>query len=93
MTTPPVAAVPPADAGRASWSSYFPLAKPGITALICTVAVGGFVLADPRSIDLVRLALLVGTGAADSAGASTNWPSRATPSGPTARTQGRRDEG
>ncbi len=46
------------------------LAKPGITALICLVAVGGFVLADPRSIDLVRLGWLVLTGAAGSAGAA-----------------------
>ncbi|MGP8078642.1 MAG: heme o synthase [Thermoplasmata archaeon] len=70
MSTPPIAPAPPSDPPRASWTSYFPLAKPGITALICTVAVGGFVLADPRSIDLVRLALLVATGAAASAGAS-----------------------
>jgi heme o synthase len=48
----------------------FTLAKPGITALICLVAVGGFVLADPRSIDLVRLGWLVLTGAAASAGAA-----------------------
>jgi heme o synthase len=46
------------------------LAKPGITALICLVAVGGFLLADPRSIDLVRLGWLVLTGAAASAGAA-----------------------
>jgi heme o synthase len=48
----------------------FTLAKPGITALICLVAVGGFVLADPRSIDLVRLGWLVLTGASASAGAA-----------------------
>jgi len=35
---------------------YLTLAKPGITSLILVVAVGGFVLADPRSIDLLRLA-------------------------------------
>ena len=46
------------------------LTKPGITALICLVAVGGFLLADPRSIDLVRLGLLVLTGGAASAGAA-----------------------
>jgi heme o synthase len=46
------------------------LTKPGITGLICLVAVGGFLLADPRSIDLVRLAILVATGAAASAGAA-----------------------
>jgi heme o synthase len=49
---------------------YLPLAKPGITALICLVAVAGFLLASPRSIDLVRLAILVATGAAASAGAA-----------------------
>jgi len=49
---------------------YLPLAKPGITFLICLVAVAGFLLADPRSIDLVRLAILVVTGASASAGAA-----------------------
>jgi len=49
---------------------YLPLAKPGITALICLVAVAGFLLADPRSVDLVRLGVLVATGAAASAGAA-----------------------
>jgi len=49
---------------------YSALAKPGITALICAVAVGGFVLADPRSIDGLRLLLLVATGAAASAGSA-----------------------
>ncbi|HTW55874.1 MAG TPA: heme o synthase [Thermoplasmata archaeon] len=62
----PPAAPPP----RPSWRGSIALAKPGITLLICTVAVGGFVLADPRSIDLARLALLVGCGAAASAGAA-----------------------
>lgn len=49
---------------------YLPLAKPGITALICLVAVAGFLLADPRSVDLVRLGVLVATGASASAGAA-----------------------
>jgi heme o synthase len=49
---------------------YLELAKPGITALICTVAVGGFLLASPRSIDLLRLGILVACGAAASAGAA-----------------------
>jgi len=49
---------------------YLPLAKPGITMLICLVAVAGFLLADPRSVDLVRLGVLVATGAAASAGAA-----------------------
>jgi heme o synthase len=48
----------------------FELAKPGITALICLVAVGGFLLAAPRSVDFVRLGLLVATGGAASAGAA-----------------------
>jgi len=46
------------------------LAKPEITALICVVAVGGFIIADPRGIDLGRLGILVGTGACASAGAA-----------------------
>jgi heme o synthase len=61
---------PPADRGSVRARDYLSLAKPGITALICTVAVGGFLLADPRSIDLLRLGLLVGTGALASAGAA-----------------------
>jgi len=71
MTAPPasVPALPAPAPGRAlrDWVS---LAKPGITALIVTVAVGGFLLADPRSIDATRLLLLVATGAAASAGAA-----------------------
>ncbi len=55
---------------RARLSDYLELAKPGITALICFVAVGGFLLADPRSIDPVRLAVLLVTGASASAGAA-----------------------
>ena len=71
MTEPsPVAPSPPAPPARRSARSYVALAKPGITALICTVAVGGFVLADPRSIDGLRLGVLVATGAAASAGAA-----------------------
>ncbi len=46
------------------------LGKPGITALIVAVAVGGFLVAEPRAIDLVRLGLLVLTGAAASSGAA-----------------------
>lgn len=46
------------------------LAKPGITALICLVAVGGFLLADPRSVSFVRLGTLLAAGAAASAGAA-----------------------
>ncbi len=51
-------------------ADFVELSKPGITALICLVAVGGFVLADPRTIDLSRLAILVATGASASAGAA-----------------------
>jgi len=70
MTIPSPAPVPVAARPRARAGDYVTLAKPGITALIVTVAVGGFLLADPRSIDLVRLGILVATGAAGSAGAA-----------------------
>ncbi len=63
------APTPPAPK-RARARDYFAFAKPGITALICLVAVGGFLLASPRSIDLVRLGWLVLTGASASAGAA-----------------------
>jgi heme o synthase len=46
------------------------LAKPEITMLICLVAVGGFLLADPSHVNLDRLAILVGAGAAASGGAA-----------------------
>ncbi len=46
------------------------LAKPGITALIVLVAVGGFFVASPAHLDLLRLAVLLVTGAAGSAGAA-----------------------
>jgi heme o synthase len=55
---------------RASLGDFVQLAKPGITALICTVAVGGFLLADPQSVNWLRLAVLVGCGAAASGGAA-----------------------
>jgi heme o synthase len=55
---------------RAGLRDYLALAKPGITALICLVAVGGFLLASPQSVDLVRLGWLVLTGASASAGAA-----------------------
>lgn len=56
----------PLPGGLRAWIS---LTKPGIAALICVVAVGGFVLANPRSIDLLRLGLLVGAGWLACAGA------------------------
>jgi heme O synthase-like polyprenyltransferase len=63
--------LPPAESPRHGGAGdYLELAKPGITALICTVAVGGFLLASPRSIDLLRLGILVACGAAGSAGAA-----------------------
>jgi len=70
MPESPPPAVPAPPAPRVPWRPPIALAKPGITALICAVAVGGFVLVDPRSIDLVRLAVLVAFGALASAGAS-----------------------
>jgi protoheme IX farnesyltransferase len=51
-------------------ADYLPLAKPEITLLICLVAVGGFLLAAPLSVDYLRLGILVGTGASASAGAA-----------------------
>ncbi len=46
------------------------LTKPGITALIVLVAVGGFFLASPAQVDLGRLAELVVFGALASAGSA-----------------------
>jgi len=69
MDEPP-SGLPPASPSRATFRDYLELTKPGITALICTVAVGGFLLADPRSIALLRLGILVACGAAASAGAA-----------------------
>lgn len=63
-------AVPPSPPRRATAADFLELTKPGITALICTVAVGGFLLASPRSVDFARLAVLVVCGAAASAGAA-----------------------
>ncbi len=71
MESPGSAGQPPLPASRwARLSDWISLAKPGITGLICLVAVGGFVLASPRSIDLLRLGLLVATGASASAGSA-----------------------
>ena len=53
-----------------SLQDWFSLTKPGITALICLVAVGGFLLAAPRSVDLLRLGLVVGAGALASGGSA-----------------------
>jgi heme o synthase len=77
MLGQPVVAFPRSDPPAASaltrplgLADYFPLAKPGITALITLVAVAGFLLAAPFSVNLVRLGLLVVTGASASAGAA-----------------------
>ena len=63
-------AVVPLEPRRATARDYLGLAKPGITALICTVAVGGFLLASSWPPDLLRLGVLVACGAAASAGAA-----------------------
>jgi protoheme IX farnesyltransferase len=54
----------------AGWRDYPTLAKPGITALIVLVAIGGFVLAAPSPFSYSRLGLLVVFGGAASAGAA-----------------------
>ncbi len=64
---PPPVDASPARGGLRDWLS---LTKPGITALICLVAVGGFLLAAPRSIDLLRLGIVVGAGALASGGSA-----------------------
>ena len=58
------------DAGRSTLGDWVSLAKPGITGLICLVAVAGFLIASPRTVDLVRLGLVVLTGASASAGSA-----------------------
>ncbi|HTS33281.1 MAG TPA: heme o synthase [Thermoplasmata archaeon] len=65
---PPPPATAPVRGG--SVQDWFSLTKPGITALICLVAVGGFLLASPGSVDLLRLGLVVGTGALASGGSA-----------------------
>ena len=70
MTVDPSPAMPsaPPEPAPGAASDWFELAKPGITALICLVAVAGFLIASPRSVDLLRLGLLVLTGGGASAG-------------------------
>lgn len=60
--------LPPSRPPR--WRDLATLAKPGITALIVLVAVSGYFVAAPRSIDLVALDQLVATGTSASAGAA-----------------------
>ena len=67
LTAPSVAR----EAGAPStWRDYLALTKPGITGLIVLVAVAGYFLALPPTVDLAALGLLVMTGAIASAGAS-----------------------
>ncbi len=74
MSAVPSAAVPADPSAPAPERSLgrdlLTLAKPGITGLILLVAVGGYFVADPRSVDLTRLLLLVVCGASASAGAA-----------------------
>lgn len=66
---PPVPATPvPAGSGSLG-RDLLKLSKPGITALIVLVAVGGFLLASPNPVAWLRLGELAGTGALASAGA------------------------
>jgi heme o synthase len=63
-------AAPAPGRSRLRFREAVSLGKPGITALIVAVAVGGFLVADPRSIAIGRLLELVATGAAASSGAA-----------------------
>ncbi|MCI4344527.1 MAG: heme o synthase [Thermoplasmata archaeon] len=68
---PETEAVLPQPAGaRGRFADYLTLTKPGITALIVLVAVGGYVLASPSSINFLRLAWLGAFGWAASSGAA-----------------------
>lgn len=64
------AAAPSPPPPRSRFSDALSLAKPGITMLIVLVAVGGYFLANPATVDWYRLLLLILTGAAASAGAA-----------------------
>ena len=70
MESPIPGAPSPASTGPSRPGDYLTLAKPGITALICLVAVGGYLLAAPSHIVWLRLGELVGFGALGSAGAA-----------------------
>jgi heme o synthase len=67
VTTPSVRASAPA---QLSWKDYVELAKPRITLLIVLVALAGYALATPGTVAWEPLVLLVGFGAAASAGAA-----------------------
>ena len=60
----------PTVAPHSTADDYLTLAKPGITALIVAVAVGGYFLASPRPIAIRPLVYLVLFGSAASAGAA-----------------------
>ncbi|MGP8072774.1 MAG: heme o synthase [Thermoplasmata archaeon] len=60
----------PAGMVGAGLRDWVELTKPGITALICLVAVGGFLIADPSTVRLLPLLLVVATGALASAGSA-----------------------
>ena len=71
MVTPPPALDPTVPVrARAGVRDYLGLTKPGITGLIVAVAVAGFFLANPPTINGVALGILLVTGAAASAGAA-----------------------
>ncbi|HKS59626.1 MAG TPA: heme o synthase, partial [Thermoplasmata archaeon] len=55
---------------KVSFGDYLELTKPTITLLIVLVAVGGYFVAAPSSVDLGRLGLLVVFGGSASAGAA-----------------------
>jgi heme o synthase len=67
---PPSSPPAVAPAGSATLGDWLSLTKPGITGLICLVAVGGFLLAAPGSVDLLRLGIVVGAGALASGGSA-----------------------
>lgn len=70
VTLPPSPAPDPGSRPPAGVRDYLSLSKPGITGLIVAVAVAGYFLANPPTIDWVVLGILVVTGAAASAGAA-----------------------
>ncbi len=69
MVTRPSLPAPRSHA-PATVRDYLALSKPGITGLIVAVAVAGYFLANPPTVNWVALGILVLTGAAASAGAA-----------------------
>ncbi len=70
MSAPVPAPSPSPAPSPGGLSDWVELTKPGITGLICLVAVGGFLLADPSHVAVLPLLLVVGTGALASAGSA-----------------------